>query len=105
MLAAVAVLLIAVLMAAGLIARDLAARRPRSGSAEHLIDQLSQAAKLYELDGNAVYPPGDACRYTIFGGADAYFRSCACEWDRFLALYQLGSEYHTVDRRLLPNRQ
>ncbi len=30
----------------------------RAGTAEHLIDQLTQAAKSYELD-NAVYPPGD----------------------------------------------
>ena len=30
----------------------------RAGTAEHLIDQLSQCAKAYELD-NAVYPPGD----------------------------------------------
>ncbi len=30
----------------------------RAGTAEHMIDQLSQAAKSYELD-HAVYPPGD----------------------------------------------
>src|SRR5262245_66296445 len=29
----------------------------RQGTAEHLVDQLSQAAKAYELD-YAIYPPG-----------------------------------------------
>ena len=33
-------------------------RHAREGTTEHLIDQLSQATKAYELDMNA-YPPGD----------------------------------------------
>jgi prepilin-type N-terminal cleavage/methylation domain-containing protein len=54
----VVIVIIALLAALLLPAIIKALCSARAGTAEHLIDQLSQAAKSYELD-NAVYPAGD----------------------------------------------
>ena len=54
----VVIVILLLLMALLLPAIIRALCQARQGTGEHLIDQLSQAAKAYELDQNA-YPPGD----------------------------------------------
>ena len=61
MLVVVSALQIVGVAVVGGMAREYSKRRtpPPRVAAEHLIDLLSLQAKVYELDGNAVYPPGD----------------------------------------------
>ena len=54
----VVIVILLLLMALLLPAIIRALCQARQGTGEHLVDQMSQAAKAYELDQNA-YPPGD----------------------------------------------